>query len=235
MAKRMTDTDKWKKPFLKSLPIEYKCFWLYLLDECDHAGIWHVELDMAEMRLGIKLSLQKIRGFFKERIVEFDNGTKMFLPDFISFQYGELDMNNRAHKSVVDRLRKYELPVKIKGHTSPLQGGKDKAKDKDKDKDIGGVGDETLVWNVEQFMKERQADFEAICMSAKKGPDHGSASLTKYHLWLERESKYPIQKKGAVAGFQLWLMNEKDQPQLFDNPHENALTQARKNFKPTQQ
>lgn len=233
MAKRMTDTDKWKKPFLKSLPIEYKCFWLYLLDECDHAGIWHVELDLAEMRLGIKLSLQKIRGFFKERIVEFDNGTKMFLPDFISFQYGELDMNNRAHKSVVERLSKYELPIKIKGHTNPLQGGKDK--DKDKDKDIGGVGDSSLVWNVEQFVAERQADFETICMTTGKTPDQGRAGLMKYHLWLERENKYPVQKKGALAGFKLWLMNEREQPHVFENKFEDELTKARKAFKPTQQ
>ena len=90
MAKRFTDTDKWKKTFIKSLPAEYKLFWLFILDECDHAGIWHVELEVAEARLGIKLSLEKIRGLFKERVVEFDNGTKMFLPDFVEFQYGNL-------------------------------------------------------------------------------------------------------------------------------------------------
>lgn len=142
--KRFTDTDKWKKSFIKSLPVEYKIFWLYILDECDNAGIWHVELDLAEMRLGIKLSHQKIRGLFAEKIVEFDNGTKWFLPDFITFQYGELDPKNRAHKSVLDKICKYGLD-KIKPLVSPLQGAKDKYTYKDMDKDKEG-DDGTIVF-----------------------------------------------------------------------------------------
>lgn len=230
MAKRMTDTDKWKKPFMKSLPIEYKCFWLYLLDECDHAGIWHVELEHAEMRLGIKLSLQKIRGFFKERIVEFDNGTKWFLPDFISFQYGELDVKNRAHKSVVERLARYNLPAKIKGHITPSQGCKDK--DKDKDKDIkGGMGGE--IYDARQFISSRQKDFEKICMTCRKTPQEADAALTKYHLWMEREGRYPVSKRQALAGFELWLLNEKKPPgPEVENKYEDALMKARKNYKP---
>jgi hypothetical protein len=145
MAKRFTDTDKWKKSFIKSLPVEYKIFWLYILDECDNAGIWHVEIDLAELRLGIKLSHQKIRGLFKEKIVEFDNGTKWFLPDFISFQYGDLDAKNRAHKSVIDKISKYELD-KIKPLVSPLQGCKDKYTDKDKEEDKDVLRDETVVF-----------------------------------------------------------------------------------------
>jgi hypothetical protein len=233
MAKRMTDTDKWKKPFMKTLPVEYKLFWLYLLDECDHSGIWHMELDLAELRLGIKLSPQKIRGFFKERIVEFDNGTKWFLPDFISFQYGELDMNNRAHKSVVDRLLKYNLPAKIKGVACPLQGAKDK--DKDKDKVItGGVGDSGLVFDAREFITDRQKDFEKICMTTRKTAEQATESLTKYHLWMDREGKYPVSKKSALSGFELWLMNDKDAPAV-ENKYEDQLAKARKNFKPTPQ
>ena len=38
MAKRMTDTDKWKKGFIRSLPSKYKLFWLYILDDCDPFG-----------------------------------------------------------------------------------------------------------------------------------------------------------------------------------------------------
>lgn len=235
MPKRMTDTDKWKKPFLKTLPVEYKLFWLYLLDECDHAGIWHVELDLAEMRLGIKLSHQKIRGFFKERIVEFDNGTKWFLPDFVGFQYGELDVNNRAHKSVVDRLKKYDLLKNQKGVASPLQGGKDKDKAKDTDI-IGGVGEESLCWNVEELIKGRQRDFESICMGGHRSAEQGFTSLSKYHLWLERESKYPKTIRSLLSGFKLWLANEKpDRAPPPDNKYEDQLTAARKNFKPTQQ
>lgn len=132
MAKRFTDTDKWKKTFIKSLPTEYKLFWIFILDDCDNAGIWHVELEVAEARLGIKLSIEKIRGFFKERIVEFDGGTKMFVPDFVQFQYGSLNDKNNAHKSVIEKLSRYNLQHLI----SPSRGAMDKDKEMDKDKDV---------------------------------------------------------------------------------------------------
>lgn len=120
MAKRMTDTEKWKKPFFKSLPVEYKCFWLYLLDDCDHCGIWHVDQEVAELRLGIKLSFQKALGLFKERVVVFDNETKWFIPDFIPFQYGALNTKNKMFKPVLPVLEKY----KLMGHLSPIYGVK---------------------------------------------------------------------------------------------------------------
>ena len=90
MAKRMTDTNKWRKGFIKSLPSAYKLFWIYLTDECDHAGIWHVEMDIAQIRTGEDLDIGKAIELFGEKIVPFDRGEKWFLPDFIDFQYGEL-------------------------------------------------------------------------------------------------------------------------------------------------
>ena len=52
MAKRFTDTDKWKKPFIRGLKSEYKILWLYILDECDHAGVWQVDFDVAKIKIG---------------------------------------------------------------------------------------------------------------------------------------------------------------------------------------
>ena len=43
MAKRFTDTDKWKKGFMKSLSTKYKLLWLYIVDDCNHAGIKGVD------------------------------------------------------------------------------------------------------------------------------------------------------------------------------------------------
>jgi hypothetical protein len=47
MAKRFTDSEKWKKPFIKKLPMQYKLLWFYLLDDCNHAGVWQVDLEIA--------------------------------------------------------------------------------------------------------------------------------------------------------------------------------------------
>lgn len=184
MAKRYTDTDKWKKSFIKSLPSEYKLFWLFILDECDHAGIWHMETDVAEMRLGVKLSLEKIRGLFKGKVVEFDGGTKLFIPDFIEFQYGELKPENKVHKSVIDRLEKYQLM----GHARGLQAPMDKDKEMDKDKDRGGVGGgESASFPIERCAEIALADPRWI--KANKVLD---GELLKFNEYLEKQGKYTM-------------------------------------------
>lgn len=146
MAKRFTDTDKWKKPFLRGLDDPYKLLWLYILDECDHAGIWHVDIEVAQIKIGVPLNIQKATELFKNHIYIIPGEEKWFIRDFITFQYGELNPDNRAHRSVLTILQEEGVlssEEKNKPLISPLQRGKDKDKDmvKDKDKDKGGVGE----------------------------------------------------------------------------------------------
>ena len=56
MAKRMTDSDKWKKGFIRGLAPKYKLFWLYILDDCTHAGIWETDFEVASIRIGSKIT-----------------------------------------------------------------------------------------------------------------------------------------------------------------------------------
>ena len=135
MAKRFTDTGKWNKPFIRTMKSPYKLLWLYILDECDHAGIWQVDLDVAQIKIGEKLNIDTAIHFFKDKIYVFDNGNKWFISDFIDFQYGILNPTNRAHNSVITILNKYNIDIN-KPLTSPLQGAKDKDMDKDIDKDV---------------------------------------------------------------------------------------------------
>lgn len=129
MPRRLTDTEKWKKPFIKSLPAEYKLFWIFLTDDVSHAGIWQVDREVLELRLGIKLSIEKAQGLFKKQVVAFDNGAKWFLPGFILFQYGPvLNPDSKIHKSVIKELEKYNLFGYLEGFVT--------LKDKDKDKVI---------------------------------------------------------------------------------------------------
>jgi hypothetical protein len=139
MAKRFTDTNKYKKPFIRGLQGAYKLLWDYLYHDCDHAGIWIVDFDIAQIYIGVDMPVNKEDAlkFFNEteiRIVEINSGSKWFIPSFIDFQYGVLNEQNRAHNSVIKILTKYKL-YKNKTLTSPLQGAKDKEKVKDKVKD----------------------------------------------------------------------------------------------------
>ena len=131
MAKRFTDTDKWKKRFIRGLEPAYKVFWLYLLDDCNHAGIWDVDIEVAKIKIGCEITEDRAKEVFKDKIDIFDDGEKWFIKDFILFQYGTLNENNRVHLSIINILNKFEIKPLI----SPLQRAKDKDKDMDKDKD----------------------------------------------------------------------------------------------------
>jgi hypothetical protein len=140
MAKRYTDTNKYKKPFIRGLQGAYKLFWDYLYHDCDHAGIWIVDFDIAQIYIGADMKINKADAlkFFNQnetRIIEFDNEQKWFIKPFIDFQYGELNPANRVHNSVLSVLLSNNLIEKNKGLGSPLEGAKDKDKDKDKYKD----------------------------------------------------------------------------------------------------
>jgi hypothetical protein len=109
MAKRFTDTEKWNKKFYRELSNDYKLLWIYLLDHCNHAGIWDVDLDHVEYRLKTVFDEKKVLEIFGKRIHSFHEGEKWFIIPFIEFQYKELNPQVKAHYSVIDILRKYNL------------------------------------------------------------------------------------------------------------------------------
>lgn len=179
MAKRYTDTNKYKKPFIRSLEAPYKLLWDYLYHECDHAGVWIVDFDIAQIYIGKDAPVDKDDAlkFFNSteiRIVEFDGGARWFIPSFIDFQYGELNPLNRVHKSVISILEEKNLLNVNKPLRSPLQGSKDKEKDKDKVKD-----------------KEKDKEKEK-----EKGPK----KLSKVSL-----SDYPMHSEMFINAWKEWL------------------------------
>jgi len=105
MAKRFSDTDKWKKSFFRSLEAPYKLLWMYVLDDCDIAGVWQVDIEVACLKIGEQVTIKRALDLFGERVVQFDGGKKWFISDFIFFQYGDLKTTNRMHQAVIKILR----------------------------------------------------------------------------------------------------------------------------------
>ena len=132
MSKRFTDTEKWKKPFIRNLSAPYKLLWLYICDDCDHAGIWQVDIEVAQIRVGEKLDEIKALKFFGDKVIPIDGGSKWFIPAFIEFQYPSgLSENNKAHTGIIKILEKYQNQIdEFKPLVSPLLGVKDKDMDK---------------------------------------------------------------------------------------------------------
>lgn len=167
MAKRFIDTDLFKKRFVRSLPAAYKLFWVYLFCECDYAGIWEADVEVAELYCGYKLSLEEIKKTLRGRLHFFDGDSKAFIPDFIIFQYGgELNRNNPAHRSVIARLERYNLlPILNKGLSvepaSPYEGATEKPQSPVK------VGTKPKA----TFQRPTLDEVEAYCLERKNDID----------------------------------------------------------------
>ena len=158
----MTDTDKWKKRFVRELKPQHKLLWFYILDDCNHAGIWEVDLEVASIRVGFELSHDNLPSSFGDKVISFDDGDKWFIPDFIEYQYGELNPNSNVHKSVLNILNKYNLEGYLKGS----QGVQTTLKDKDKD--IVIVKDKAKA---KRFVKPNIEDVVDYCNERKNNVD----------------------------------------------------------------
>lgn len=134
MAKRFTDNEKWKDAWFMDLPAKYKLFWLYILDECNHAGVWKVNFKVASFYIGEHLEHSEVKRILNDRITIIDD-KYWYIDKFIKYQYkcdvSGLNVKNNAHLSIINILNEYDL---FKPLTSPLLGVMDKDKDKDKDK-----------------------------------------------------------------------------------------------------
>lgn len=174
MAKRFTDTAIWDKAWFTDLPIEMKSVWRFLVDRCDHAGVWEINKKAFGFYIGVEVSIESILEAFGDR-VRLVGTDKLFIPGFISFQYGELNPENRVHFSVISRLEKLGL---YKGLTSPLQGAKDKDKEKDKDKYKEIRNEiEKIYSEVYPLKKGKQKGIESLLKTVKTPADLSSLRI----------------------------------------------------------
>lgn len=104
MAKRFTDSDKWRDPWFCELKPEIKLLWLFILDTCDHAGIWKDQFKYFNYLNETNLSPLDLDENFRDRIFLVSDST-YFIPKFIHFQYPNFNpYKNNAHKGVVKSL-----------------------------------------------------------------------------------------------------------------------------------
>ena len=111
MAKRFTDSDKFKDTWYRKLKPKQKCIWEYLLAECNHAGIIELDLEYASFVIGETVT--------KDDLIPFENKVKhlekelYYIPNFIEFQYGKLSRLCKPHLPVIKLLEKYNIPFDL--------------------------------------------------------------------------------------------------------------------------
>jgi hypothetical protein len=110
VAKRFTDTDKWKRPWFRQLPFKAKLIWFYVLDNCDHCGVWPVDFELMGFQTGMKVTAQEFSCWFDGKFKSIGDD-KFFFPSFVTFQQGSLTSAKNAHKPIIAFLEKHGLDL----------------------------------------------------------------------------------------------------------------------------
>jgi hypothetical protein len=143
MAKRFTDTEKWKDEWWGSLPNDYRMIWLYLVDSCSIAGIWKKDFRGLNFNCNTNISEKEFKEVFGSRLI--DKGNFFFIPKFLRFQCPKgLNSNKPAILSIVKEIEQNNLTVMvqeslgndfliIKDKGKGTDKGKGEGKDKGKD------------------------------------------------------------------------------------------------------
>lgn len=111
--KRFTDALKHRDPAYRSLPWWIRDAWEILCGECDHLGVWIVDMDALVLYTGHPVTLDDLRaaGF---KIEPLPCGKKVFLPTFVPFQCsdesGLLNPKSSFHQKVAKELISLGLP-----------------------------------------------------------------------------------------------------------------------------
>jgi hypothetical protein len=134
MSKRFTDTEIWKKQWFCELSPALKSFWRYVCDSCDNSGVWTMNLPLAQFQIGAKVTLSEILAEFKGNIVQISE-EKLFIIDFIDFQFGELSRDCKPHNNIFKLLEHHGIGYPYSIDTLLEKNNTHIYKDKDKDKD----------------------------------------------------------------------------------------------------
>jgi len=55
--KRFTETEKWRDPWFRKLSAGAKLAFLYIIDNCDNAGVWTADKELADFSIGMEIPL----------------------------------------------------------------------------------------------------------------------------------------------------------------------------------
>lgn len=157
MAKRFTDSEKWTDKWFRRLPPDQKLAYLYILDRCDMAGTVEIDEQLAEFQMGTSTDWEGLVKGSEGRLVPLGNG-RIWVAKFIAFQHGKLSASCNAHRSAIQLVERYQLPISLENKEistkgtrrvqEPLAKGPGNSNGNSNSKKKGGVGENTDTWTI---------------------------------------------------------------------------------------
>lgn len=202
MAKRFADTEIWNKDWFLDLTMKQKLLVKYVFDNCDCAGIYEISYRNLKTCFGIKIQKED---FEKIKQFKFLENGKIYIEDFIQFQYGVsidcLNQKNNVHKGIFKSLNKNSILPTL---SQPLANPCPRVLDKDKDKDKDNIHESCS--NTLSEEKEKISIFEKVYPESPIIKE-----IEKYH-----KKKF---KKSAT-----YLLSAKQKQEICRITNENKLT-----------
>lgn len=204
MAKRFTDNNKWNRNWFMDLSKDDKLLWLYILDTCDPNGMFDPNWKLINFML--ETSYDDIPEALSKQIVSTNHPRKVFVGDFVKFQYGDLKSTSNLHKKIHIVLKEYGIDVPIdEGSVTPKPESNINNNNKINNKSNGKVKEKSIAKKKEpkedtsldsidkEFLKELQMKNLDVDVEEEfqKFKDYLSANGKKY--------------KDYKAGFRNWV------------------------------
>lgn len=120
MAKRFTDNEKWQDNWFTDLTNDQKIIWIYLLDHCDNAGLWKVNIKNLNYFCSTNISVEEVISIFKNRLTQVKEDL-FLINKFCLFQYGPdfLTSKNKAVISAINKLIQIGIINEVNGIYTP--------------------------------------------------------------------------------------------------------------------
>ena len=131
MSKRFVDTELFRKAWYRRLPCRQKALWEHLRLACDASGVLDADWDSISFHIGEQMAESDLE-LLKEQVEILPSG-KLFLKDFIGFQYGILSTDCRPHQKIFELIRKNGIE-RVLDTLSDRVLDRDKEEEEDKDK-----------------------------------------------------------------------------------------------------
>ena len=204
MAKRLTDCAKWDRVWFRKLSPTYKCFWQYICDRCDFSGIWEVDFETAGHYIGETLNVDEIKNVFSKQYIELNNGSRWLLKDFIIFQYGAFNDQNKMFNPIKNNLERYGVSMGDIWGINPLKDiVKDKVKDKVKEKALFDFDIVYLNYPKKIGKKEALIHFNASVKTDQDWVDINKA-VDNYNAYIQSKGIEEKYIKHASTFFNNW-------------------------------
>ena len=185
MSKRFVDTDLIRKAWYRKLPCRIKALWEHLRLSCDASGVLDADWDSISFHVGEIVTVADLEPL-KEQVEVLSSG-KLFLKDFIFFQYGTLSDDCRPHQKIIELIHKNGIQRVLDTLSDRVQ---EEEEDKDKDKKRDKRGKQTD----EEWMAELKIKFAYLGVNVDE-------QRVKAEAWISANPKRQFTRRFFVG----WL------------------------------